>query len=339
VAELAVAIPEFIRHLAEILKVDASELIRKLIQVALIWLLTWVGLHVVALISRRIERAVDDGNDSYLSEREQRGHTISQLLRSVGKVLLLTLALMLTLNVFVDIAPLLAGAGILGLAVSFGAQSLVKDVISGFFYLIEGQFAVGDVIEIAGKSGVVERMTLRVVMLRDINGTLHVIPNGQISTVSNMTRGWSRAVVDVGVAYGTDVDKALVIFRSEAQRMLDDTAWSAELDGTPEVVGVNDLADSGVTIRTLLRTLPGKQWRVAREFRRRIKNRLDHEGIEIPFPQRTMHIRVAGDADPRAAAALLAGPTAKPIPGGSPERDGLPPGAESASRPASSDVD
>jgi small conductance mechanosensitive channel len=340
VAELAVVIPDFIKNLADLLKVDASELMRKLLQVALIWLLTWIGLRVVALIARRIENAVDDGDLTRLSEREQRGQTISQLLRNVGQVLLLALALMLSLNVFVDIAPLLAGAGILGLAVSFGAQSLVKDVISGFFYLIEGQFAVGDVIEIAGKSGVVERMTLRLVMLRDTNGALHMIPNGQISTVSNLTRGWSRAVVDVGVAYGTEVDKALEIFRNEAQRLAADPAWSDDLDGDPEVAGVKDLGESGVTIQTLFRTHPGKQWGVGREFRRRIKNRLDHEGIEIPFPQRTMHIRVAGGADPDEATALLSGRAAsKAIPDGPPPKGALPPGAEGEIPPAPSDVD
>jgi small conductance mechanosensitive channel len=307
VAEFAVSIPDFIKNLADLLKVDASLLIRNLIQIGFIWVLTWIGLRVVAHVARRIEKAVDDGDDSYLSEREQRGQTISQLLRSVGRVLLLALGLLLTLNVFIDIKPLLGGVGILGLAVSFGAQSLVKDVISGFFYLIEGQFAVGDVIEIAGKSGVVERMTLRVVMLRDTNGALHMIPNGQISTVSNLTRGWSRAVVDVGVAYGTEVDKALDIFSHEAESLAADPRWKDLLDGAPEVVGVTDLGDSQVTIRTLFRTHPGKQWAVGREFRRRIKNRLDHEGIEIPFPQRMMHIRVSGDADPKDAKALLTG--------------------------------
>ncbi len=300
-------IPQFLRDLAEVLKVDAAELIRDLLKVGVIWVMTWIGLRIVNQVARRIEKVVDDGDDSHLSEREQRGQTISQLLRSVGKVVLLALALLLTLNVFVDIRPLLAGAGILGLAVSFGAQSLVKDVISGFFFLVEGQFAVGDVIEIAGKSGVVERMTLRVVMLRDTNGALHMVPNGQISTVSNLTRGWSRAVVDVGVAYGTDVDRALAIFRDEAEGLATDSTWKEDLDGLPEVVGVNDLGDSQVTIRTLLRTQPGRQWAVGREFRRRIKNRLDHEGIEIPFPQRTMHIRVSGDSDPDEARNLLSG--------------------------------
>jgi small conductance mechanosensitive channel len=309
VSLFAAALPDTLNDLLSLLRVDAGELLRKGLQLALIWALIWFGNRVVRLIARRIELAVDDGDDSTLTEAEQRGRTISELLRSVGRILFLVLGLMLTLNVFMDIGPILAGAGILGLAVSFGAQSLVKDIISGFFFLIESQFAVGDVIEVAGKSGVVERMTLRVVMLRDSHGTLHMVPNGQINVVSNMTRKWSRAVVDVGVSYGTDVDRAIEIFGDEADRLAHDPEWSPLFDGPPEVIGVNDLGDSQVTIRTLLKTHAGKQWAVGREFRRRIKNRLDKESIEIPFPQRTMHVRVSPDAGISAtdAARLLKG--------------------------------
>lgn len=306
-SSLLATVPDWFRRVADLLQVDAPVLAHNLMQVAVIWVLCWVALRLVGVVARRIEMAVDDGDDTTLTLREQRGRTISQLLRSVGKVSVLAVGLMLTLNVFIDIGPILGAAGILGLAVSFGAQSLVKDVISGFFFLLEGQFAVGDVIEIAGKSGVVERMTLRVVMLRDTNGALHMVPNGQITTVSNLTRGWSRAVVDVGVAYGTDVDQALDIFRHEAESLGDDAVWKDVLDGVPEVVGVTELGESGVTIRTLLRTIPGKQWAVGREFRRRIKKRLDTEGIEIPYPQRMMHIRVAGDTTPDQATRLLTG--------------------------------
>jgi moderate conductance mechanosensitive channel len=304
---LTLLLSDFLRRLAELLRLDASELVRKVLQVGFIWLLAWGGMRLVRLVARRIELAVDDGDDSHLSEAEQRGRTISQLLQSVGRVVFAGVALLLTFNVFIDITPLLAGAGILGLAVSFGAQSLVKDVISGFFYLIEGQFAVGDVIEVAGKSGVVERMNLRVVMLRDVQGTVHIVPNGQITTVSNMTRSWSRAVVDVGVAYGAELDRVLEIFRDEARRLAEDPVWRSDLDGAPEVAGVNELADSQVTVRTLLRTRPGKQWGIAREFRRRIKNRLDREGIEIPFPQRAVHIRVAPPSGGVQAATSLPG--------------------------------
>lgn len=290
-------LPDWFQALAQALEVDGTKMVRNTIQVGFIWVLCLAAMRIVGLVARRIERAVDDGDDSTFTEREQRGHTISQLLRSVGRVSLAVLGLLLTLNVFIDIGPLLAGAGILGLAVSFGAQSLVKDVISGFFYLVEGQFAVGDIIEVAGKSGVVERMTLRMVVLRDVHGTVHMIPNGQISTVSNMTRKWSRAVVDVGVAYGSDVDQALRVFRDEAGLLFRDPLWAPRFDGEPEVAGVQGLDDSQVTIRTMLRTTPGQQFAVGREFRRRIKNRLDREGIEIPFPQRTLHVRMerAGD--------------------------------------------
>ncbi len=288
--EQLAAAPEWLNRIAELLRLDADELLRRLLSVGGIWLFCYLAMRVVHLIARRIERVVDDGDDSVMSEREQRGHTVSQLLRSVSLALLISLGILLSFNVFIDIGPLLAGAGILGLAVSFGAQSLVKDVIAGFFYLLEGQFAVGDIIEVAGKSGVVERMTLRLVVLRDLHGVLHMIPNGQITMVSNKTRNWSRAVVDVGVAYGTDVDRALSVFRDEATRFTEDAEWTAQFDGPPDVLGVDDLADSAVTIRVLLRTTPGKQFAVAREFRRRIKSRLDREGIEIPFPQRTLHV-------------------------------------------------
>jgi len=287
------AFPESLRQLAEFLRLDAAELVRKLAQVVVIWLLAFGAWRLVRLISRRIVKAVDDGDDAAFTEREQRGYTIAQLLRSLGVVVILGVSILLSLNVFVNIGPLLAGAGILGLAISFGAQSLVKDIIAGFFFLFEGQFAVGDVIEVSGRSGVVERMTLRVVMLRDANGVLHIVPNGQITTVSNMTRTWSRAVVDVGVAYGTDVDNALEVFRDEANRFAKDEHWASRFDGDPEVVGVNSLDESQITIRTQFRTHAGQQWAVGREFRRRILTRLANEGIEIPFPARSVNLRIA----------------------------------------------
>jgi small-conductance mechanosensitive channel len=300
---------EVLRRLGEILKIDGEELVRAGARVLGIWLLAWFAYRMVRLTARRIELAVDDGDDSVTTLREQRGHTIAQLLRSVGRVVLVVIALLLTFNVFIDIGPILAGAGILGLAVSFGAQSLVKDVISGFFILFENQFAIGDVIEIAGKSGVVEKMTLRVAVLRDGEGVMHVVPNSEIKVVSNKTRGWSRAVVDVGIAYNEDVDRALGIVRDEAAQLATDPVWSLQLDGAPEVVGVESLGDSSVVIRTLIRTQPGSQWTVAREFRRRIKNRFDRDGVEIPFPQRRVHVRVESGptSDAVTAAAGAAG--------------------------------
>ena len=281
--------------MARFLDVEYTLLIRKTVAILFIWLGAWVVNQLIRIAARRILKAVDDGDDSTLTLREKRGQTVAQLLRSVGRVVVVVVAILLTLNVFVEITPLLAGAGILGLAISFGAQSLVKDVLSGFFILLENQFAVGDVIEAGGKSGVVERMTMRVVQLRDVEGILHFIPNGTITVVSNKTRGWSRAVVDVGVAYETDVDQAIQIITSEGAQFGQESSWKHRLDGPIEVLGVERLDDNGVILRTLIRTVPGSQWEAAREFRRRIKNRLDKEGIEIPFPQRVMHVRVEDD--------------------------------------------
>ena len=289
--------PEWIRAIADFFQVEAAVLVRYGARILAIWTLAWLAAQIVNLIARRIEAAVDDGNDLITTSKEKRGRTISQLLRGVGRIIAFSIAVLLTLDVFMDIGPILAGFGILGLAVSFGAQSLVKDIISGFFILLEDQFAVGDVISVAGTSGVVEKMTLRVVMLRDMKGTVHVVPNSEIKVVSNMTRGWSRAVIDVAVAYDTDLDRAIAVVRDEAAVFSNDAAWKSQLDEPLEVPGVESLGESGIVVRVLARTQPGQQWAVAREFRRRIKMRFDREHIEIPFPQRRVHVTVDGSAD------------------------------------------
>ena len=299
------AAPEWLNRFAELLGTDAGLLIRYGLRVLAIWLLAWAVIRVVGVIASRIEKAVDDKNELITTSKEKRGRTISQLVRGVGRVIVIAGALLLTIDIFMDIAPILGGAAILGLAVSFGAQSLVKDVITGFFMLIEDQFAVGDVVQVAGLGGVVEEVTLRVVKLRDLEGNLHIIPNGEIKAVTNRTRGWSRVVLDIGVAYGSDVDQVLAVVADEAERLAGDERWAAKLDGAPEVSGVESLGDNAVVVRVLLRTAPGQQWAVAREFRRRIKIRMDAEGIEIPFPQRTVHLKV--DRSERDAAAIAAG--------------------------------
>jgi small conductance mechanosensitive channel len=285
-------IGDTLNRLARILEINGETLVRNGVRVIGIWVLAWLAYRVVRIAAGRIEAAVDDGDDAVTTLRERRGKTISQLLRSVGRVAILVVALLLTFNVFINIGPILAGAGILGLAVSFGSQSLVKDVISGFFILFENQFAIGDVVEAGGKSGVVEKMTMRVVVLRDLQGTMHVVPNSEIKVVSNMTRGWSRAVVDVGVAYDEDVDRALAIVRDEAAQFSTDPSWTPQLDGPVEVPGIEALGDSAVVIRSLIKTQPGSQWNAAREYRRRLKLRFDRESIEIPFPQRKVYVHV-----------------------------------------------
>jgi moderate conductance mechanosensitive channel len=269
--------PSILDRIAGSLSLDPSLVIRSLMELAVIWASAWVAMQILRLIVRRILRLVSDKDDRTLTAAEKRGQTIAGLVRSVGRTVVIIAALLLTLDIFLDIRALLAGVGILGLAISFGAQSLVKDVISGFFILFENQFVVGDVIEASGKTGTVERITLRSVSLRELDGTLHTIPNGLIGVVSNKTRSWSRAVVEVSVSQGVDLDRTLELFREEAARFYDDKAWHARFEGAPEVPGVEAITDTRVVIRTLLRTVAGSQWDIAREFRRRIRNRLAAE--------------------------------------------------------------
>jgi small conductance mechanosensitive channel len=279
---LALTVQEILQRLAQILRLDGAEIGRKLAQVVSIWVLAWLALRLTRLAARRIEGMVDDHDPSIITLREKRGRTIAQLLRTVGTTLVLVVAILLTLNLFIEIGPLLAGAGILGLAVSFGAQSLVKDVITGFFLLLENQFALGDVIEVAGKSGVVEQITLRVVVLRDLEGTRHIIPNSEIKTVSNKTAGWGRAVIDVGVGVAENVDRVLETVRDVTAQLAGDDEWRPMLDGTPEVWGVETIGDNRVVVRLVARTQPGAQWGIARELRRRLKVRFDADGIRLP---------------------------------------------------------
>lgn len=267
--------------IASLFGVEPGLLWHKLVELVGIWAIGWFANRLVRLVARRIELAVDDGDDSVLTAEEKRGQTIAQLVRSVGRAVVLLGVGLMSLNLFLDIKPLLAGVGILSLAVSFGAQSLVKDFISGFFILFENQFVVGDVVQIGDKTGTVERMTLRVVALRDARGVLHTIPNGSITIVSNQTRGWAREVVDVTVAYEADVDQALAAIRDELSHFRAEPAWQGRLEGASEVVGVQALGEAGVVIRTHIRTAPGSQWEVGREFNRRLKVRLDRDGIEI----------------------------------------------------------
>ena len=294
---LLVALPQWVENIAGIFGADGTMMLRYLARIASIWILAWIALRLVQLVARRIEDSVNDQNDRVSTAREKRGRTISQLVRGAGRGVVLAGAVLLSLRVFMDITPVLAAAGLLGLAVSFGAQSLVKDVITGFFMLVENQFGVGDVIEAAGKSGTVEALSLRVVKLRALDGTLHFIPNGEITTVSNQTREWSRAVLEIGIGYDADLDKALAVFRDEARKFSEDPQWRYVLETALEVPGIEKLGADSVVIRVLARTQPGSQWEVARAFRLAIKQRLDIEKIDIPFPQQTVHVRLVPPDD------------------------------------------
>ncbi|NNG17476.1 MAG: mechanosensitive ion channel family protein [Gemmatimonadales bacterium] len=271
--------------------VDGPWLLRQLLRGAIIVLLAVVGLRVAKGLMRRVQRHIEEEERESPGEDTQRARTVAQLAYGVARVVIWITAILLVLNLFFPIGPLLAGVGVFGLALSFGAQSLVKDMISGFFILLENQFGIGDIIEVNGTSGAVERMTLRIVAVRDVEGVLHVIPNGTITQVSNKTKEWARVVLDVGVGYPEQVDSVIQVLREIAKEFAEDKAWAHQLTGATEVLGVQELSDSAVSIRVITMTRPGRQWDVKRELRRRIKNRFDSEGIEIPFPQRTVHLK------------------------------------------------
>jgi small conductance mechanosensitive channel len=250
----------------------------------------WLSYWALILVLRRIEQQLQASSSGTITAQEQRTRTLLSLLRSVGVVLIFVVLVFMILNALgVQLGPLLAGAGVLGLAVSFGAQSLVKDVISGLFMLFENQFGVGDVIRIEGVSGTVEKMTLRVVVLRDVHGAVHIVPNGQITKVSNLTRSWSRAVLDVAVSHSEDPDRVIAVLREVGEELYADAEWKPLLVEEVQVPGIENLTDTAVTIRVMAKTLPLKQWDVARELRRRIKLRFDRDGIEIPHATQTMY--------------------------------------------------
>ncbi|HEX6134704.1 MAG TPA: mechanosensitive ion channel family protein [Longimicrobiales bacterium] len=257
-----------------------------LARIAVVIVIGILAYRVVTILIRRLlQREIEEEDPLVKRLREQRAQTIASLLSSVALVTIAIVVALTVLEILLDnIGPILASFGILGLAFSFGAQSLVKDVISGTFMLIEGQFAIGDVVRIGDTGGAVERITLRTTVLRDLHGNVHIIPNGEITRVTNMTKSWSRAVLNIGVAYKEDVDRVMDVLRDIARQFHADPEWGALLLEEPVVPGIDDLADSAVVIRMMAKTLPLKQWDVARELRRRIKNRFDSEGIEIPFP-------------------------------------------------------
>jgi moderate conductance mechanosensitive channel len=192
-------------------------------------------------------------------------------------------------QVGVNITPLLAGVGILSLAVGFGAQTLVKDIINGLFILVEDSIAVGDVVTIRGTGGLVEAVNLRTLRLRDLQGSVHIIPNSQVEMITNMTKDYSYYVLDVGIAYREDTDEVVAALQEIDVEMRADPAFAADMLAPIEILGVDRFTDSAVVVRARLKTKPIKQWNVGREFNRRMKKLFDARGIEIPFPQRTLH--------------------------------------------------
>jgi small conductance mechanosensitive channel len=230
---------------------------------------------LIRLVARRIERWGNDRSDAMGSAREQRARTAAKLVRSLGRAILTVVGILMVLDQLeFNISPLLASAGVVGLAVSFGSQSLVRDYVTGFFLQLEHQFALGDVIRIGTVEGTVENITLRLVYLRDGTGALHIIPNGQIVQVTNLTRAWGRISVDVEVAW-RDGDRALAAVQRAADALGADPAWADALLDPPRVMGFEKLGVGTVTLRTVARVDPYRRDDVARDLRRRIKESLD----------------------------------------------------------------
>jgi moderate conductance mechanosensitive channel len=238
------------------------------------------------------------------TRRVQRAKTMGDLLKSVVTgVLVAVIGTMMLSEVGVNIAPIIASAGILGLALGFGAQSLVKDYLAGIFMIFEDQFGVGDVINVGEANGTVEAVSLRVTRVRDINGTVWYVRNGEILRVGNMSQNWARAVIDVGVGYGEDLERVKRVLREIAHDLWEDEDFTDRIIEEPEITGVETLAADSVTVRVMVKTLPMEQWGVARELRQRIKARFDYEGIEIPFAQRVVWHREGKNAQPETASA------------------------------------
>lgn len=220
----------------------------------------------------------------------KRAATLTHVVRDLIRTVILAVgALMLLSELGLDLKPLLAAAGISGLAVGFGAQSLVKDVITGFFILLEDQIRVGDVVEIAGVGGLVEEVQLRTITLRDLSGNVHVIPNGMVDKVKNMTKLYSYYLFDIGIAYREDVDEVMGVLKDIAAELQADPDFAPDILEPLEMLGVDQFADSAVIIKCRIKTEPCKQWRVGREMNRRIKKTFDARGIEIPFPHHTIY--------------------------------------------------
>jgi moderate conductance mechanosensitive channel len=255
-----------------------------------------VLLLIMKMGGKHIEKRLTKKDVIRESELTLQIKTVVKLFNWLGTIVITILVVYMVLESHgMDVAPLLAGAGIVGLAFGFGGQYLIRDLINGLFILIEGQFRINDVVKIGEYGGLVEDINLRITTLRDLEGRVIIIPNGEIKTVVNFTREYAQALLNVGVAYKENVDRVMAVIKEIGHEMRQDTYFSRLILAELEMLGVDDFADSAVIIKFRIKTLPIKQWEVMREFRRRLKNRFDELGIEIPFPHRTMYWGAGSD--------------------------------------------
>ena len=297
-----------------ILNLNLSDEGVRLVRIAGIAVGAYMVLKILQLAVSQVQRLVESEDQWHVTEVEKRARTLANIINSAGFVLVSGVALMMTLSELgLNIMPIITGAGIAGLAVGFGAQNLVRDVISGFFLILEDQVRVGDVAIINGTGGLVEAINLRTMVLRDLEGVVHIFPNGEIKQVSNRTKEWSRSVIDVGVAYKEDVDQVMDVLKDIGSELPADPTFGPMILEPLEVLGVDNFGDSQVTIKIAIKTLPLKQWAVGRELRRRIKKTFDHKGIEIPFPHLSVYFGEASKPFELSVNHLADG-TAQPVP-------------------------
>ncbi|MBF0275685.1 MAG: mechanosensitive ion channel family protein [Nitrospinae bacterium] len=268
-------------------------IIRTSLRVLVILIIAWILLQILkrflkGVEKQLVEKSVEEGEPP--TESQKRIETIVRLSRQGVKLIIwITVLLVILKELGFEIAPVIASAGIAGLAVGFGAQNLVRDIISGFFIILENQIRVGDVAILNGTGGLVEKINFRTTVLRDLGGIVHIFPNGTITTISNLTNEWSAYIFDIGVAYKENTDKVIEIMQEVGKEMVQDEKFSKIMLEEPEVFGVDKFADSAVIIKGRIRTKPIRQWEVGREYLRRIKHAFDTNNIEIPFPHRSIY--------------------------------------------------
>ncbi len=278
---------------------------RALFDIALIVLVGLVAIQLLRIgarmaadriLTRDAEEAEPSTLDVGAVEREKRIRTVQSLAVRIGAVVIVIVITLMILSVFgIQIAPALAGLGVVGIAVGLGAQTLVKDWLAGIFILTENQFSRGDIVKIGGVAGVVEEFSLRRTVLRDLDGIVHTVPNGSISVASNLTRLWANVNLNVQISYESDLDAAVEVLDRLGEELAGDETWGPKILEAPRVLRVDELADSGVTLKILGKVRPAEQWGVAGELRRRILARFGQARIEIPYPHRTIIQRVAGN--------------------------------------------
>ena len=274
------------------------------LRVLLIAILAYALIRATRLLVSRFEHELNLRTGLDALERAKRARTLGSVINKVATVVIVAVAVVMTLDQFrVDITPVLTGAGIVGLAVGFGAQTLVRDVISGFFLILEDQVRVGDVAAINGTGGLVEAINLRTIVLRDAEGTVHVFPNGAIQTLANRSKDFSYYVIDLGISYREDPDRVAAVLRDIGAGLQADPAFQPWILEPIEILGVDAFADWSVVLKVRIKTVPLKQWEVGRELRKRIRRRFEQENIEIPFPERVVTVRNDRDDDRRKPAA------------------------------------